>query len=323
MALLDAKNKKILYHLNKDCRISSSKLAKKVGLSREVVDYRIKQLEKHGLIKGYITLVDNDHAQVNIYNLYMTLQKTSKEREKEIIDFLVDHPFIKWLALSSGKWDIITRIAANDRIHLDSIIEEFSNFIGDNLRGYDIDMSVRLLKESDVIFFKPEPFKKIKEKKSYAPDKKDDDILRILSDDARISCVDISKKVSLTPEAISRRIKKLKDAGIIRAFRASLAVSKLNLFWYMLVFEISNFDKKKENKIKTLFASRNNIAFADKNIGKWNLRVEVFVENQEQFNQTLRDIRDHLPDIRSYELSIIFRQKKNISFTKGMTLLKA
>src|SRR3972149_2971844 len=52
---LDAKNRKILYQLDINCRQSNASIGKKVGLSKEVVNYRIKKLENDG-IKTYTNL---------------------------------------------------------------------------------------------------------------------------------------------------------------------------------------------------------------------------------------------------------------------------
>ena len=49
--MLDVKDKKILYHLNLDCRQSMNSLSKKIGLAKEVIAYRIKRLEEKGIIK--------------------------------------------------------------------------------------------------------------------------------------------------------------------------------------------------------------------------------------------------------------------------------
>jgi len=49
-AKLDVKDKKILSILSANSRIPLTQLAKKVGLSRDAVNYRIKNYEKNGII---------------------------------------------------------------------------------------------------------------------------------------------------------------------------------------------------------------------------------------------------------------------------------
>ena len=58
MLKFDLKDRKILYQLNINSRQSFSQIGKKVGLSKTVVDYRIKKLEKQEIIRNYYTLID-------------------------------------------------------------------------------------------------------------------------------------------------------------------------------------------------------------------------------------------------------------------------
>ena len=52
------KTNKILYELSKNSRIPTTRLAKTVGISREVADYRIKNLITQGIITSFITDID-------------------------------------------------------------------------------------------------------------------------------------------------------------------------------------------------------------------------------------------------------------------------
>lgn len=52
MLKLNLKDRKILSILDMNARTPLSQIAKQVGLSREVVHYRIQQLEKKGAIEG-------------------------------------------------------------------------------------------------------------------------------------------------------------------------------------------------------------------------------------------------------------------------------
>ena len=55
---LDKKDRKILYQLDLNSRATLSDLTKKVGLSKQVVDYRIKNLLKNKVIKQFYIIVN-------------------------------------------------------------------------------------------------------------------------------------------------------------------------------------------------------------------------------------------------------------------------
>ena len=55
----------------------------------------------------------------------------------------------------------------------------------------------------------------------------DKKILRILQDDGRISNLDLSKKISMSPPPTLRRVRDLEKNGFIDGFRANLNHAKL------------------------------------------------------------------------------------------------
>lgn len=58
--MIDDIDRRILMLLQEDARLSNAALAKEVGLTVSTVHERVKKLEKKGIIKGYVALVDAD-----------------------------------------------------------------------------------------------------------------------------------------------------------------------------------------------------------------------------------------------------------------------
>ena len=50
MLKLDKKDKKLLYYLSKNARMSNTQLSNKIGLSKNSVKYRVERLLKEGII---------------------------------------------------------------------------------------------------------------------------------------------------------------------------------------------------------------------------------------------------------------------------------
>ena len=59
---IDLKDRKILYELDVDSRQSNAEIARKVGLSKQVVGFRIKRLVKEGLISWFYSIFDINNA---------------------------------------------------------------------------------------------------------------------------------------------------------------------------------------------------------------------------------------------------------------------
>ena len=56
--MLDEVDRKIVELLQKDARLSNAAIAERVGLTSSTVYDRVKKLERKGVIKGYVAVVD-------------------------------------------------------------------------------------------------------------------------------------------------------------------------------------------------------------------------------------------------------------------------
>ena len=103
---LDVKDRKILYELDINSRQSNSEIAKKVGLSKQVVGFRIKRLLKENIISFFYSVIDISKLGFTVHKNFLRLQNLDRGKEKELIDFLVNHPNVVWFASCDGKFDL-------------------------------------------------------------------------------------------------------------------------------------------------------------------------------------------------------------------------
>ena len=114
---LDLKDRKILYQLDIDCRQTNSEIGKKVGLSKQVVDYRIKRFLKDGIVTRFATVIDTYKLGFSKYKIYLSLENASTEIIKQIIESLKSHDKTEWIATCSGRclaWRIRLRATADE-----------------------------------------------------------------------------------------------------------------------------------------------------------------------------------------------------------------
>ena len=72
-SLIDTKDRKILNELDFNARQSNSEIARKVGLSKEVVNYRIRNLEKAEIVTSGLSLAGNFMARGPFQPVALTL----------------------------------------------------------------------------------------------------------------------------------------------------------------------------------------------------------------------------------------------------------
>ena len=112
---LDETDVQILHLLQNDGRITNAELAKRVGLSPPSVLQRVRALEKTGLIKGYVALLDPERLGLRITALVMI--SLSLHQEQPIERFrraIQDIPEISECYHVSGDFDFLLKVAVRD-----------------------------------------------------------------------------------------------------------------------------------------------------------------------------------------------------------------
>ena len=122
-AKLDAKDKKIIEQLQKNCRQTIAELAKVTKLPRDVVVYRIKKLEQSKVIRAHHTMLNPQKLgyPLYVYALF-SCHNIKPEEETRFINYLKSHKQIIYVAKNSGKYDFTIGICAKDYMDFDEII---------------------------------------------------------------------------------------------------------------------------------------------------------------------------------------------------------
>ena len=114
MVDLDLKDRKILYELDLNCRQSNAQIGKKVGLSRKVVEYRIKRMEDEGVITGYWTAINNYKLGYYVFRIYINFIDVSSKIKKDIIDYFVNNKNVWAVLTSKGPVELDIVLWVND-----------------------------------------------------------------------------------------------------------------------------------------------------------------------------------------------------------------
>ncbi|MBU2443597.1 MAG: Lrp/AsnC family transcriptional regulator, partial [Nanoarchaeota archaeon] len=124
---LDKIDRKILYELDVDSRQTNSQISKKVGTSKEVVNYRINKLEEKGVIIRYSTIIDLFKIGYKKYKIYIKLRGASKEKKEEIGKYFFENKNTEWVIIGSGRWEVIANYFSRNEQEFDDEVQEFMN----------------------------------------------------------------------------------------------------------------------------------------------------------------------------------------------------
>lgn len=316
MIKLDKKNSDLIASLLNNCRESNARIGKKIGLSREVIAYRITKLEEEGVIVRYTTDINFNKLGFSAYSVSINLQNLSNKREQEIADYLIENRKIVYLQKTLSKYDFVFTILVKSLQELGEEIEKIRGFIRNNLASIETDAFIG---DYDFIasFFKKQGTIKREinffDKENYKLDEKDKELLRILVEDSRISAVELSKKLKISVFAVANRIKKLVKENIILAFRPIINMEKLGYYRYTLLLSISN--PNLESNLVNFCRNHNLVWDIGKYVGEYNYVVEIFAQNNEQFQSVISEIMNNFSDsIVSRETLIVLHELKHRYF---------
>ncbi|MEX2467503.1 MAG: Lrp/AsnC family transcriptional regulator [Gemmatimonadota bacterium] len=141
------------------------------------------------------------------------------------------------------------------------------------------------------------------------PDDLDLRIISILQGNARTANAAIARDVGLTPSAVSQRIKKLEDAGVIEAYRAHLkprAVGK-GLLAFVAVQTGEGARAKETGEI---LASIPEVLEVHRVVGEDCFFLKIRVEDTEALGRLLDEKIQPLPPVASTRTTIVLSTAK-------------
>lgn len=314
---LDVKDRKILYALDSNARQSNAEIAKQVGLSKQVVGFRIKRLIKEKLISSFHSVIDISKLGFTVHKNFLRLQNLNSEKEKELIAFLVHHPHVVWVASCDGKFDLAFGTWAKDMAFLDKTITELNKKFGEYIAERQI---ATIIKGEyfirDYLIRKEKPSAHRESFFGAVPaaskmDKTDGEILFLLAENARTTAVEIAKDVALSADAVAERIKKLERSGVIRHYNIVPNESKYPYLHYKVLIGFKNISEQRARSLQEYCRTNPNIVYIVKSLGPWDFEIDLEVESAEQLRSIMMVIKTKFSDIlKDYSVLHVYQVHK-------------
>ena len=102
---MDKIDQKLLAELDINSKIPLSILARKIRISQQQADYRIKRLIKEGFITKFGTIINLKSLGLEHYRIFFNFNYNSKYSNKEILEFLKNQKGVYWAARTGGKFE--------------------------------------------------------------------------------------------------------------------------------------------------------------------------------------------------------------------------
>ncbi|MBI4164018.1 MAG: Lrp/AsnC family transcriptional regulator [Candidatus Aenigmarchaeota archaeon] len=300
---LDLKDRKILYQLDINSRQPNSEIAKRVGLSKQVVGFRVARFVEQKLLLKFYTVIDISKLGFSVHKNFVRLQNLDSEKEKEFVNYLKNHPNVVWVASCDGKYDLAFAIWSKNMEHLDAILKEIDKSFGEYISERQITPIIR--GEYFIRDYLLEKQKTQTQRKSFFAsvgeqikiDTKDWKILFELGKDARATSVSISNSVGISPDAVADRIRKMERLGLIMQYNIVPNESTFPYLHYKVLVGLRNMSAEKEQVLIQYCKSNTNIVYVVKTLGPWEFEVDIEVESAQKFREIMMDLKTKFKDI--------------------------
>lgn len=307
---LDKIDRRILYELDKNCRISDNKLAKMVKRSREAVRYRIKKLVNDGIIQGFITSINPSKFGYMFYKLYFQLANIPDERKK-FYQYFKSLPGLYWFGGNDGVWDFHATLYAKDVKEINKvknrIFTDFKHLILKkdmgilvNVRQYPKKYLVDDIKE------RPEPTMFADDILLNELDSLDKQMLNKIAQNARMPLVEIAKKTGSTVDIVRNRMRKLEDNGTIMQYRIAIDHTRLGYEMFKAFIYFHNLSEQDEKMLFEYAKQHTRICYLIRQLSAWDIEIEMMAHNYEEFISIIDDIREKFSKVlKNYEFCLM------------------
>ncbi|MFP4111919.1 MAG: winged helix-turn-helix transcriptional regulator [Candidatus Woesearchaeota archaeon] len=286
---MDLYDKKILYELDKNARISASKIGKKIQLPKETVNYRIKRLIKSDYIKYFYTIINGSMLGYQYYKMFLKYYKITSDIEESIIDFLKKEKSCSNIKLTEGPYDISFVTMQRHPYDVKRFLEALTRNYGEYLQKKSVHTLITSYKFNQKIFYQEETIKTpFYLGEPYIADIDDLDlkILKQISMDARVKLIDLSRCLKEKPQVIKYHLNKLEDMGVIVGYYTSLNLDKFNR--ELIQLDVVVKDHSVSNRMIEFFDSTKTCFSAYEVLGSYDLCFELYVKDDNH----LRELTD-------------------------------
>ncbi|MFH1648975.1 MAG: Lrp/AsnC family transcriptional regulator [Candidatus Woesearchaeota archaeon] len=296
MHSFDVKDRKILYYLSKNSRMSHTELSRLVKLSKNAVKYRIERLQKEGVITKFAAVVNIGALGLTTVALLLRFNEDIYEH-KEIIEYFRNHPMADWVISLSGHWDLFVELIVSDFDSLSAIIKDITTKFSTSLNTYQMFVFRENLRVEHLIseFYQDLDM----EEQAQAPrtrgiheiDNTDKQILQVLNLDSSTPYLQIAQQLGLTIDVVRYRIKNLVNKGIIIKFFSEISLRKLGYQEYLYTIRLKDISSEKMNQIQQNIRTNPNITYAFLDMTSFNIIFVCAFKTSEGIDKLSRDLR--------------------------------
>lgn len=127
---IDELDHKILSLMSNDKVMSSTGISRLLKIPYSTAEYRLRRLEEHGIIAGYILFVDAEKLGYQYFLVTIYSKGFNVALARKLEDYCLKNPYVRFLLENLGEWDFELGIDTNNPQDVVKIMQELSELFG-------------------------------------------------------------------------------------------------------------------------------------------------------------------------------------------------
>ncbi len=331
---IEKRDRRLLYELDRNARASYVEIAKRTGMSVDVVRYRTMRLQELGVIKVFTMIPNTAKLGFAFYKIFLKLHNAREADVQQMISYLSKHEAVCWVARTYGRFDLGVTVKVREIFDmgklLDSILFRYSSFVRD--RVFEVNLVGEYLTRDYFIRNtrrKPRGSIATAEHKPVQLDAVSFQILALLAEDSRAAASDIARKVDVSVDTVLHRIRAMERSGVIVRYNLVLNHEIMGRLFYKIMVHANYVSQERETEFLDYCRRKANIVFAIKCLAEWDYEFDIEVADFEEYQSLLMDLNREFPDIvrhidglminkiHKYNLFPTHRSRKDIFLPSG------
>lgn len=273
---LDHKDFRLLAEIKVDGTQTLAELAKKTKTSKQFIQYRLKRLEKKGIITGFSAAIDVRMLGYIVFNIFVQL-KGDVGNEAEFFNFLETSEEIGYYANTIGNWDVFFAVKAHKVEDFYNFMSKFRDRFGNTILREVVNFEVNSSEYSPG-FLSKDVF--IPRKKKVHKELTDEEynVLAVFRKKPTSTAYSISKKTGIHYLKVKKIIQELRKNGLIRSVSATINHEKLNIERHLILLNVAT-SQESLDFVKSYCENCPNITYSIESIGRWNIILDTYVED--------------------------------------------
>ncbi len=312
--LLD-KDREILFELSLNSRASLTELARRTGMSKQALSYRLSLLEKNRVILGYYAITNIYLLGMTHYRVFIKYENMSSEKEQELAKHLMANPKITWIAYLDGNLDLVYLVWAKNIQEFEKVYDEVNDKFGAFFQEKQFSIATK------IEYMK---YRFLSDKKggkniifggtigNIVFDSLDKKILKRLNINCRESLVEISQACNSNPKTVRARIDAMEKKDVIAGYNVKINHKKLGFTHRKIYLKLNNVSKEKINELLSYLRGLKSIIYLIKPIGNYDFEFEMMTKSNEEFHNTIKELRTKFAkNIKNHSSVIIYAEPKS------------